>query len=215
MCSLCETGYGSDGFGGCQSCPNNCLDCIGSSCYACDNGYDLENGQCVPENASCNVPNCFTCDSPDVCSFCDYGYGTDGYGGCALCPVGCDDCLGALCYLCEDGYHLTILLECEPGNCYDPNCLKCDKIEYCDECSGGFKTDGYGGCQSCPYGCESCTSFSCNYCFYGYHFEGSYCVIDSNSGGNDDNDDDGSYGGESYSEVYLLSGFSLILDLII
>ncbi|OMJ65691.1 hypothetical protein SteCoe_37776 [Stentor coeruleus] len=225
VCSFCETGYGSDGYGNCQSCPYNCIDCIGSECYTCDSGYEVENGQCVIENTSCNVLNCLTCESSNVCSFCDYGYGADGYGGCGLCPVGCDDCLAGLCYICEDGYHLTLLLVCEPGNCDDPHCLKCNQIDFCDECSNGFKSDSYGGCISCPYGCEVCTSYSCSKCLNGYHFEGSVCAIDSSNGngsgdgngnGNGNDNGDGYNGGtSSNSELSLLSGFSLIVALVI
>ncbi|OMJ71039.1 hypothetical protein SteCoe_30862 [Stentor coeruleus] len=216
VCSMCTIGYGSDGYGNCQSCPSNCNDCTGSVCYLCKTGYNVVNGECL---ISCDVPNCNICQSSNVCSFCNHGYGTDGFGGCGLCPVGCDDCFAGLCYICENGYHLTILLKCEPGDCNDSHCRICDQINVCDECLDGFKSDNYGGCTDCPYGCEKCTSSSCSKCLNGYHFEGSVCAIDSNNGGGSDG---GNSNGDGYydetssnSELCLLSGFSLILALII
>ena len=130
----------------CSGTISNCLTCSGeNTCTVCENGFTLQNGQCVgiscPAgtylNMSKNPATCDSCSSP-----------------CATCSGSATSCTG-----CVDGYKLS-----------GSSCVKksCSEMGYSTSCPSGYDstratTGSDGTCYSCSKPGDYCASDSeCN-----------------------------------------------------
>ena len=130
----------------CSGTISNCLTCSGeNTCTVCENGFTLQNGQCVGVscpagtylNMSKNPATCDSCSSP-----------------CATCSGSATSCTG-----CVDGYKLS-----------GSSCVKksCSEMGYSTSCPSGYDstratTGSDGTCYSCSKPGDYCASDSeCN-----------------------------------------------------
>ena len=130
----------------CSGTISNCLTCSGeNTCTVCENGFTLQNGQCVGVscpagtylNMSKNPATCDSCSSP-----------------CATCSGSATSCTG-----CVDGYKLS-----------GSSCVKksCSEMGYSTSCPSGYDstratTGSDGQCYSCSKPGDYCASDSeCN-----------------------------------------------------
>ena len=127
----------------CSGTISNCLTCSGeNTCTVCENGFTLQNGQCVgiscPAgtylNMSKNPATCDSCSSP-----------------CATCSGSATSCTG-----CVDGYKLS-----------GSSCVKksCSEMGYSTSCPSGYDstratTGSDGTCYSCSKPGDYCASDS-------------------------------------------------------
>jgi hypothetical protein len=78
-----------------------------SSCTFCNDGFVLNNGQCV--QCKYTDTNCTSCLTSDVatCASCKFGfYLTE--NTCKACQAGCGNCVGASsCVTCNDGFYIV------------------------------------------------------------------------------------------------------------
>ena len=112
--------------GKCQSCPENCIECSGTNCITCSDGYTPNsNSICV---LKCELP-CVNCvdNQPRVCTTCQYGTYLDSSqcilnttcnsdNTCAYCGQGC-------------GYYLV------PVSGNTGYCSQCPTILNCLQCN--------------------------------------------------------------------------------
>ena len=127
----------------CSGTISNCLTCSGeNTCTVCENGFTLQNGQCVGVscpagtylNMSKNPATCDSCSSP-----------------CATCSGSATSCTG-----CVDGYKLS-----------GSSCVKksCSEMGYSTSCPSGYDstratTGSDGTCYSCSKPGDYCASDS-------------------------------------------------------
>lgn len=130
----------------CSGTISNCLTCSGeNTCTVCENGFTLQNGQCVGIdcgagtylNMSKNPATCDSCTSP-----------------CATCSGSATSCTG-----CVDGYKLS------GSSCVQKSC---SEMGYSTSCPSGYDstratTGSDGTCYSCSKPGDYCASDSeCN-----------------------------------------------------
>ena len=130
----------------CSGTISNCLTCSGeNTCTVCENGFTLQNGQCVGVscpagtylNMSKNPATCDSCSSP-----------------CATCTGSATSCTG-----CVDGYKLS------GSSCVQKSC---SEMGYSTSCPSGYDstratTGSDGTCYSCSKPGDYCASDSeCN-----------------------------------------------------
>ena len=127
----------------CSGTISNCLTCSGeNTCTVCENGFTLQNGQCVGVdcgagtylNMSKNPATCDSCSSP-----------------CATCTGSATSCTS-----CVDGYKLS-----------GSSCVKksCSEMGYSTSCPSGYDstretTGSDGQCYSCSKPGDYCSSNS-------------------------------------------------------
>ena len=127
----------------CSGTISNCLTCSGeNTCTVCENGFTLQNGQCVGIdcgagtylNMSKNPATCDSCSSP-----------------CATCTGSATSCTS-----CVDGYKLS-----------GSSCVKksCSEMGYSTSCPSGYDstretTGSDGQCYSCSKPGDYCSSNS-------------------------------------------------------
>lgn len=127
----------------CSGTISNCLTCSGeNTCTVCENGFTLQNGQCVGVdcaagtylNMSKNPATCDSCSSP-----------------CATCSGSATSCTS-----CVDGYKLS-----------GSSCVKksCSEMGYSTSCPSGYDstretTGSDGQCYSCSKPGDYCSSNS-------------------------------------------------------
>ena len=127
----------------CSGTISNCLTCSGeNTCTVCENGFTLQNGQCVGVdcaagtylNMSKNPATCDSCSSP-----------------CATCSGSATSCTS-----CVDGYKLS-----------GSSCVKksCSEMGYSTSCPSGYDstretTGSDGQCYSCSKPGDYCASDS-------------------------------------------------------
>ncbi len=127
----------------CSGTISNCLTCSGeNTCTVCENGFTLQNGQCVGVscpagtylNMSKNPATCDSCSSP-----------------CATCSGSATSCTS-----CVDGYKLS-----------GSSCVKksCSEMGYSTSCPSGYDstratTGSDGTCYSCSKPGDYCASDS-------------------------------------------------------
>ena len=127
----------------CSGTISNCLTCSGeNTCTVCENGFTLQNGQCVGIdcgagtylNMSKNPATCDSCTSP-----------------CATCSGSATSCTS-----CVDGYKLS-----------GSSCVKksCSEMGYSTSCPSGYDstretTGSDGQCYSCSKPGDYCSSNS-------------------------------------------------------
>ncbi len=127
----------------CSGTISNCLTCSGeNTCTVCENGFTLQNGQCVGIdcgagtylNMSKNPATCDSCSSP-----------------CATCSGSATSCTG-----CVDGYKLS------GSSCVQKSC---SEMGYSTSCPSGYDstretTGSDGQCYSCSKPGDYCSSNS-------------------------------------------------------
>jgi len=167
---------------------DNCMfavpDSDGSTCYACDEWYNLNDDRtaCVQ---NCSDDKCTFCYGADDCGACISNYvATNGVCGCPsgytdfggacvpVCSDNCDQCdPPGTCNQCSTGYtpNSDNIHQCDPV-CSD-NCDDCEFPQTCTDCSDGYRLDSSGvTCEIiCADECTSCAvPFSCSDCNDGY-----------------------------------------------
>ena len=189
--------------GTCARCPQNCLNCSATQCFACRNSsYALNknSSQCVE---SCRAGQYFN-TLTKRCSACAFG--------CAKCfGAGSDKCLSCVpggfyyynssCYLnCPVGtYHnheKEICVAC-PGECAgctpEGHCYSCKADAYlnidnglcqktCDEEGTIALPDRI--CATCGEGCRNCTVEGCTECYEGFERSGPLCLSGGSTSSN-------------------------------
>lgn len=154
VCKECAPGYQpSPDHNKCVPCSlPNCKTCRGTTCTACQEGFELQNGTCV----ACTTidPNCTSC-SGGKCTGCASGYGASG-GACVPCAqiqANCTQCSTGTCTACGNGYAANL-----QGQCVQPG-------------TSGCSFDVQGQCCRCQYDCQawnppsgSCVGSSANGC---------------------------------------------------
>jgi uncharacterized repeat protein (TIGR02543 family) len=116
----------------------------------CNEGYSMKDGKCIP---NCDVDNCSSCDTPNVCSKCASGY-TLNNGTCVMnCNVqNCSTCGSPnKCSKCNSGYVLNNnKCSVKQEKCPD-NCVTCSNGK-CTKCETGYKVENGACVVSCPSG---------------------------------------------------------------
>jgi hypothetical protein len=178
--------------GNCVKCKDipNCLKCQEnnlSKCEVCQAGFNLLNGNCVPNCGNGFTPisgvcvpcsnKCSVCSNPLNCQVCDANYflhnnncvpqcpsGTYANNGkCLRCSDKCTTCNATTCTLCEKG---AFLLN-----------DKCVNI-----CPSGTYANG-NTCKKCDQNCSVCTSLqTCQVCKYGFFLYNGVCYSECCSG---------------------------------
>lgn len=97
-CDTCESGYYLSSAGNCLPCSvSDCAECDAMGyCAVCEDGYSLENGECIAE-------------TPDSCSTNYYYSETEIFLNSRCIPCGktygpCSECNATQCTKCVDGY---------------------------------------------------------------------------------------------------------------
>eukprot|EP00826_Nyctotherus_ovalis_P017158 TRINITY_DN1502_c0_g1_i8.p1 TRINITY_DN1502_c0_g1~~TRINITY_DN1502_c0_g1_i8.p1 ORF type:complete len:298 (-),score=13.76 TRINITY_DN1502_c0_g1_i8:106-999(-) len=158
-------------------CPANCAMCSNNGyCFACVNGYNLHNGQCLLRATVC-AEGCESCGSNGTCTSCGSGYDLID-GACVTkstpCPENCQSCdnLGK-CLACSPAYDL-INGACQAKKCPEccPDCIfnAEGKVE-CHTCNPfiSFKDGQCLPCGAGIHGCASCRDCGCIQCVTGFY----------------------------------------------
>lgn len=173
-CTECMSGYGliSDDSTKCLPCSlPGCSGCVldknyGKTCFLCNEGYSLQNDECIkcPENcATCNEQICLSCKnssfilSSGTCVSITCG----NLEGCSSCVINSGN---KECTSCSTGYIFS------DGKCTKcpNNCAQCDSFS-CIKCSSGFYLNNSNDCLPCSENqCEECPNNECSTCKSGY-----------------------------------------------
>lgn len=131
---------------------------------ACDNGYYLKNGKCLPCQSYCQ-----DCSSLSYCVTCANGFMSI-RGQCIL-------------FFCEQMATETTCRKCKYGFCLssDGRCYECSSLS--NTCGNGYYVGADGtSCHRCAAPCLSCggSATTCNSCLEGYELQGTHtCTIPS------------------------------------
>ena len=176
-CTRCIYGYNEQN-GECE--PNNgalipnCQAAFtGFTCQLCAQNYMVAPSyQCtmIP-SITCNVDNCYYCETNNQCSQCQSGYQLMDNGQCenmdcdtSFCTA-CSSTNSSQCEECQEGYELNDNFECVPKylGCSIQNCLVCmDTWESCAVCEPGYTPVSYGNQGSACQLLTSSTPISFN-----------------------------------------------------
>jgi hypothetical protein len=120
--------------------------------------------------ASCNVDNCYSCqtNNSNYCAQCNSGFyesnGRCQLNGTVACNVRnclvCDPITTGACKICVSLYKLNAVKTCTPLSCEDSNCENCpNDRNVCERCKlNYFVTMGY-----CQAKCDSSRCARCQY----------------------------------------------------
>ncbi|XP_041915930.1 proprotein convertase subtilisin/kexin type 5 isoform X1 [Alosa sapidissima] len=161
--------YGNEDLQECEECDEACRTCSGpedDECESCQEGDELQDGECVPEQDSCPSKTYLNDE-----------------GECESCHSSCDSCAGSLksdCVSCVKGRYLTpdqtCVLRCPVGHfgsrasgqceVCSAGCAQCVSLQQCQRCQSTRRKQLYlqnGQCvQQCTSGfplgqvCTSC-----------------------------------------------------------
>ena len=167
----------------CKSCSSNCFSCLTNTfCYACNAGYDLNNGVCIAATLTCPSGQfryngvCYSTCPTGTCSqgnFCQrtcpagtWAYNGGCYRNCPTQYTTSDACVAS----CPSGTSL-INGVCQVGS---------------RACASGQYWDGTSStCKTCQYPCSSCslTASYCTGCAAGLTLNQNMCVSTANNCG--------------------------------
>ena len=178
----------------CDQCGSNCAGCSSTTqCSSCNDGYYLQDGNCV-ENCSSSYfpttiglcvscpPSCLACTSTSGCTACMTGYNLSTTGICINetynnCTDKCLNCSDASsCYYCMVPYYLlggSCLTSCPDGyytqgrECHPCNstCSQCNlTAQNCTNCKPAFYLFEHKCIPSCPAGYFSLPTQQCEQC---------------------------------------------------
>lgn len=146
-CDVCENGFYLTAEKTCAKCDATCSQCLGSAttCTACPNGLQRENGKC-------KVPNCDTMDGT-TCTKCTSGFFATSPTSCQRCKFPCAECSESptRCTNCA-GNTLLTNFECRIQNCAIMNGSTCERCN-----NGYFATSGRKECHLCAANCATCS----------------------------------------------------------
>ncbi|CAD8157585.1 unnamed protein product [Paramecium pentaurelia] len=159
-------------FDGCYLCKFQCQDecqqCVNGECISCNEtyGWYLQNKRCVTKCGDGIIAGLEECDIN-----LNFDNGDISFNQCFNCKLSCvQHCLNCdrgICTLCQNGYFLNNLNECENicGN------QTIEDFEVCDD----DNLNGFDGCFSCQYDCQShcqvCVNGQCILCEDGFLFD--------------------------------------------
>lgn len=147
----------------------NCASSFGNTCFSCNKGFSLNNGQCVfvqnadslcvnyvnfnctacsanyvLENSRCNIQFCQQLSGQGTCAQCNSGYSLANQGfSCIQTPTisNCNTVSNGVCAICNSGYGLF------NGGCalLPQNCVNLGSNGQCDSCISGYSLSQNGG----------------------------------------------------------------------
>ncbi|ELP89031.1 protein serine/threonine kinase, putative [Entamoeba invadens IP1] len=165
----CNSGYYTLN-GICYQCTTrhpHCLRCDYTSCYVCENGYEIQSG------AQCLSQSCQTYSSIGICLKCKEGYILDESKKCESRIDYCSLQSSSTCYLCLDGYFLS------NGICVSiiANCLT-NSNTGCVRCRPGYYLNSLKLCEKCQSNCLTCgtSPSNCLSCYEDAFLSESRCI---------------------------------------
>ena len=148
----------------CIPCDPSCSSCTGPTdfnCSSCNDGYYLNNSQCL----TCNS-NCQTCLTSDYCLSCVSPLFLINTATSWICET-----------RCPYGYYPDTSMTCQPC---DKSCATCNGPHYyqCTGCNSEYYLS-YNECHSCSSLCNTCENRynNCTSCFSGYYLYNNNCLL--------------------------------------
>ncbi len=166
----------------------NCISCTNSShCVQCVDGFNVVEGDCIPNNMSCDplsfkdpitgncvkcstsIPNCDYCENSNTCLICADGYQLHGQSCQKIEQSSClsgtyFDPISSACVNCTDAMsnctqclNATTCLECEPGMSLE-NSTCIESMANITCGSGQYLNINTGLCQNCSDAMANCTA---------------------------------------------------------
>lgn len=143
-----------------------CIECDGTDCKSCDNGYFLKDNTCI--KCSEYIADCLSCETASsngttTCTKCIQGHYLSN-NKCEKCPAGqiSDDGNPAQCKNCDKGTYNSYM-----GSSI---CLPCT--------DGTFSNEGASVCSNCNsifLGCIKCNDVGCTECDSGCKLKSGKC----------------------------------------
>jgi hypothetical protein len=142
---------------------------------------------CAATEPACNISQCVSCSSVNVCAACAGGYYLNNNQCLPTSPAPscninhCSACSSDnICAACQNGYALSgnACVVSNPA-CNVSHCSACSSTNVCASCNDGYYLNSSNQClPNCNVDhCQSCSSpNTCGSCSSGYGLDGGQCV---------------------------------------